>query len=153
VKKITHCMVALSLLVLLAGYSQAAAPAQSTASQTQDETLLRPRRATEIKGMAIRNSQGQSLGKIDELVIGTDGTITYAIMSHGGFLGIGDKLIPIPWKAVKQGKDDNSLIVNIARETLEKAPSFDPKEWPNFTEPDWRKRIEVHYELPQPVRE
>jgi len=67
---------------------------------------------------------------------------------HGGLLGVGDKLVPIPWKALKSGPDEKTLIVNIEKATLEKAPNFDPKEWPNFTEPEWQKRIEVYYELP-----
>ncbi len=137
---------------MLAGGSLAAEPSEKIADQPNEQPLQRPRRVSEIKGMTVLNAQGQNVGKIDELVIGTDGTVKYAILSHGGVLGIGDKLIPIPWKAVKQGKDDKSLIVNISKETLEKAPSFDPKEWPYFTEPDWRKRVEVHYELPEPVK-
>jgi len=103
--------------------------------------------------MTVLNAQGQNLGKIEELVVGTDGAVKYAILSHGGLLGIGDKLIPVPWKAVKQGKDEKTLIVNITKETLEKAPNFNPKEWPNFTEPDWRQKVEVHYELPEPVKQ
>ena len=40
------------------------------------------------------------------------------------------------------------MVVNIDKKTLEKAPNFDPKEWPKFTEPEWQKEVEIYYELP-----
>ncbi len=151
-KKTSLYLFALALSILLAGGSLAAEPSKTANDQPDGQSLQRPLRVSEIQGMTVLTAQGQKIGKIDELVIGTDGMVKYAILSHGGVLGIGDRLIPIPWKAVKQGKDEKTLIVNISKESLEKAPSFDPKEWPNFTEPDWRKRVEVHYELPEPVK-
>jgi len=46
------------------------------------------------------------------------------------------------------GREENTLVVNIDNKTREKAPNFDPKEWPKFTEPDWQKEVEIYYELP-----
>lgn len=102
--------------------------------------------ASEIAGMTVNSPQGEKLGKI--LVVDQNGTVKYAILRHEGLLGIGSKLIPIPWKALKPGKDKNTLVVNIDKRTLEKAPNFDPKEWPKFTELDWQKEVEAYYELP-----
>jgi PRC-barrel domain len=101
---------------------------------------------SQITGMTVNSPQGEKLGKI--LVVDQEGTVRYAILSHGGLLGIGHKLIPIPWKALKPGKDKNTLVVNIDKKTLEKAPTFDPKEWPKFSEPDWQKEVEIYYQLP-----
>lgn len=98
--------------------------------------------------MAVQNPKGEDLGKIDELIISPGGTVTYAILSHGGLLGIGDKLVPIPWRAFRAGKKEKTLIVNIDKATLEKAPNFEPKEWPNFAEPEWQKKVQIYYELP-----
>jgi opacity protein-like surface antigen len=107
-----------------------------------------PQRSSQIVGATVKNPQGENLGKIDELVIGRDGMVSYAILSHGGVLGIGDKLVPIPWKALKYGPKEGIVMVNVDKVTLEKAPNFDPKEWPNFTEPAWQKRVETYYTLP-----
>ncbi len=102
--------------------------------------------SSQIAGMTVNSPQGEKLGKI--LVVDQEGTVRYAILSHGGLLGIGRKLIPIPWKALKPGKEKNTLVVIIDKKTMEKAPNFDPKEWPKFTELDWQKEVEAYYELP-----
>jgi hypothetical protein len=102
--------------------------------------------SSQIAGMTVCSPQGDKLGKI--LVVDQEGTVRYAILSHGGLLENGHKLIPIPWKALKPGKAKNTLVVNIDKKALEKAPNFDPKEWPKFTELDWQKEVQIYYELP-----
>ena len=81
------------------------------ASQVFAETGTTPlegwQRSSQITGMTVTNPQGEKLGKIDDLLIDHSGAVKYAILSHGGLLGIGDKLIPIPWKALKLGKEKN----------------------------------------------
>ncbi len=67
---------------------------------------------------------------------------------HSLISGIGDKLIPIPSKTLTARREENILVVNINNKTREKAPNFDPKEWPKFTEFDWQKEVEIYYELP-----
>jgi hypothetical protein len=123
------------ICILLAG--------QVFAAQTGETSL---QWSSQITGMTVNSPQGEKLGKI--LVVDQEGTVRYAILSHGGLLGIGHKLVPIPWKALKLGKEKNTLVVNIDKKTLEKAPNFDPKEWPKFTELDWQKEVEMYYELP-----
>jgi hypothetical protein len=147
-KRISYCFLIFALSIVFAVSAIAAEPQKTTAAQMGDQSLQGPQRSSQIKGMSVKNPQGQTLGKIDELVIGADGTVRYVILSHGGLLGIGDKLVPIPWKALKPGEDKKYLTVNITKETLEKAPNFDPKEWPAFTEPEWQKKLQVYYELP-----
>jgi hypothetical protein len=115
-------------------------------AQTAGTPLQGWQRSGQITGMTVNSPQGEKLGKI--LVVDQEGTVRYAILSDGGLLGIGYKLIPIPWKALKPGKEKNSLVVNIDKKALEKAPNFDPQEWPKFTELDWQKEVEIYYELP-----
>jgi hypothetical protein len=147
-KKTINCLLVFALSIVFAAYAIAAEPSKMTSGQMGDQSLQGPQRASQIKGMSVKNPEGQDLGKIDDLVIAEDGTIKYAILSHGGLLGIGDKLIPIPWKALRPGDDKKYLTVNITKETLERAPNFDPKEWPAFTEPEWQKKVQIYYELP-----
>jgi sporulation protein YlmC with PRC-barrel domain len=147
-KKISYCFLIFALSIVFAVSVMAAEPLKTTAGQMGDQSLQGPQRASEIKGMSVKNPQGENLGKIDDLVIADDGTVKYVILSHGGLLGIGDKLIPIPWKALKPKEDKKYLTVNITKETLEKAPNFDPKEWPAFAEPEWQKKVQIYYELP-----
>jgi hypothetical protein len=102
--------------------------------------------SSKIAGMTVNSPQGEKLGKI--LVVDQNGTVKYAILRHGGLLAVGSKLIPIPWKALKPGKEENTLVVNVDKKTLERAPNFDPQEWPKFTELDWQKEVKIYYELP-----
>jgi hypothetical protein len=149
-KNKTHFwLLALMVCVLIAGQALAAETPKVSTGQTGMASLLGPQRSSQIVGMSVKNSKGQNLGKIDELIIGQDGAVKYAILSHGGLLGIGDKLVPIPWRALKPGTEDKTLMVNIDKAALEKAPSFEAKEWPSFAEPEWQRKVEVYYELPQ----
>ncbi len=102
-------------------------------------------RSSQISGMTVTNPKGEKLGKIDDLLIDQAGAVKYAVLSHGGLLGIGDKLIPIPWKAFKLGKEKSTLVVNVEKGALEKAPNFDPKEWPKVIDPESLKKVDMYY--------
>jgi sporulation protein YlmC with PRC-barrel domain len=117
-------------------------------SRGETQSPLGMQRSSGMIGNRVVNSKGENLGKIDDLIIDKKGTLKYAILSHGGLLGIGDKLVPVPWKALKPGEESGTVVMNIDKKTLEKAPSFEAKEWPNFSEPEWQKKVEVYYELP-----
>ena len=162
-RKTGYWLLAFVLSVVLVGYVAAAEP-QKTTSEPQKATvqpqqatvqqqktsagqpLEGPERANQIIGKSVNNPDGP-VGKIEDIVIGKDQTVKYVILSHGGWLGIGDKLVPIPWKALKWGPKKKSLMVNITKKSLEKAPNFDPKKWPDFTKPDWEKKMQAYYEL------
>ncbi len=151
-KKTIHSFLILAVSVFLTAYAIAAEPQKATITQsgnqsTSDQSLPEPLRASQILGTPVNNPDGP-VGKIEDLVIGEGETIKYAILSHGGFLGIGDKLIPIPWKALRWGPDKKTLMVNITKTTLEKSPNFDPKKWPDFAKPDWETKMQAYYELP-----
>ena len=54
--------------------------------------------ASTIEGTGVQNAAGEDLGEINELMIDLEkGRIAYAVLSFGGFLGLGDKLFAIPW--------------------------------------------------------
>jgi sporulation protein YlmC with PRC-barrel domain len=83
--------------------------------------------ASKLIGANVRNTQGENLGKIDELVIDPkDARIKAAIVSVGGVLGLGSKSVAIPWDKVTMGTDAerDTIVVAMAREELEKAPGW-----------------------------
>jgi len=105
-------------------------------------------RASSLVGMNVKNSQGQSLGEVKDVVFDiTKGEINYLAVSFGGFLGVGEKLFAVPFKAFDSAKDGNSyhLLLNVDKATLEKAPSFDKNSWPNFADPNWARDIDAAY--------
>jgi sporulation protein YlmC with PRC-barrel domain len=104
-------------------------------------------RIKNVMGQRVLNPDAEVIGTIDDLVVGKDGRIKYAILEHGGFLGIGDKLVPIPWDAVKSLEDRPELLVNVSAISLEKAPNIDPAKWPDISVPQWDKEIREYYVL------
>lgn len=89
-------------------------------------------RASKIIGTDVKNSQGQNLGKVKELVLDPEtGQVVYAVVSFGGVLGVGDKLFAVPWRVLSWTRDKEYYILNVDKDTLKKAPGFDKKHWPD----------------------
>jgi len=102
--------------------------------------------ASTLIGDGIRNSEGEDLGKLEELMIDLDrGNITYAVVSFGGFLGVGNKLFAVPWSAFEVLTEEHKLLLDVDRATLENAPGFDKDDWPDMADPDWQDRIGHFY--------
>lgn len=88
-----------------------------------------------VKGDKIRNAKGEDLGDLKELMIDTDtGRIAYAVISFGGFLGLGDKLFAVPWEALTLDTENHAFILNVSKEKLENAPGFEKDNWPSTVE-------------------
>ena len=85
---------------------------------------------------SVVNAQGESLGKIDDLVIDpATGRITYAALSYGSILGFGGKLFAVAWEALKLQPDGKTFTLDVSKETLESAPGFDKNNWPKQPDP------------------
>ena len=105
--------------------------------------------ASKIIGEAVVNRQDENLGKIDELVIDArEGRLAYAVLSFGGFMGMGEKLFAIPWKAFEFSNTENKLILNVDKEMLKTAPGFDKDaKWPDFADRTWGDGVYKYYDL------
>ena len=102
--------------------------------------------ASSLKGDNVVNHQGEDLGKIEEIMIDLDrGRIAYAVLSFGGFLGMGDKLFAIPWQAFTVDTAQKRLVLNAKKELLEKATGFDKSNWPNMAETGWGTTVYGYY--------
>jgi len=101
-------------------------------------TLVHVLSASALKGDQVVNQQGEDLGKIEEIMIDLDhGRVAYAVLSFGGFLGMGDKLFAVPWQAFAVDTAQKRLVLNADKELLKKATGFDKDNWPNMADPDW----------------
>ena len=88
--------------------------------------------ATKLMGNKVVNTAGEQLGIVKELMIDLDdGLVAYAVLSFGGFLGLGDKLFAIPWEALTFNSDNQTFILDVDKEVLEDAPGFDKDHWPD----------------------
>lgn len=102
--------------------------------------------ASTLSGDKVKNVDGEDLGHIEDFMIDLDkGQIRYAVLSFGGFLGMGDKLFAVPWEALNVDTYDESFILNVPREKLEKAPGFDQNNWPDFADREWGRKIHKYY--------
>jgi len=81
-------------------------------------------RASRVIGTDVCNSQGEKIGKIEDVVLDkTDNAIMFAVVGFGGMFGVGEKYHPIPWSALDFVPDQNAFMVPYTREQLEVAPS------------------------------
>lgn len=102
--------------------------------------------ATTLCGDRVRNSAGENLGKIEELMIDLpSGRVAYAVLSFGGFMGMGDKLFAVPWSKLTVDEDNHEFVLDVDKRTLENAPGFDKDNWPDMADPDWNSQIRAHY--------
>jgi hypothetical protein len=93
------------------------------------------------------NAEGKELGNIKELMLNPEsGQIDYAVLSFGGFLGIGDKFFAIPWDAIELFRHDKSMRLNISKEKLESMKGFDKDHWPDFANPEFKKNLYRHFD-------
>ena len=102
--------------------------------------------ADTLIGNVVYSQQDEYLGDIKEIMLDNNtGKVCYAVLSYGGFLGIGEKLFAIPWKAIKLDTNNKIYILNIDSAKLDSAPSFDKDHWPNMTDETWANSIHSFY--------
>jgi sporulation protein YlmC with PRC-barrel domain len=108
-------------------------------------------KASEVIGSKVKNPQGEDLGKVEELVVEpASGSIEYAVVSFGGFLGMGDKLFAVPFSLLKapdvpEGDRLAHFTLNVDKARMEKAPGFDKNNWPDVSAPNWGDEIHRYY--------
>jgi sporulation protein YlmC with PRC-barrel domain len=113
------------------------------ARKSQVSVILK---ASDLIGKNVVNPEGKDLGEIKNLAIDAEqGRIAYAILSFGGFLGIGDKLFAIPWGALRVGPGGDNFVLNVNKEKLEKAPGFDSDKWPDLTNREQGTELHTYY--------
>jgi sporulation protein YlmC with PRC-barrel domain len=102
-----------------------------------------------LQGTQVVNTQGENLGRLEELMLNlNNGRVDYAVVSFGGILGIGDKLFAVPWQALQVDQSNEQIIMNVTREKLEKAPGFDKDNWPQSYKHDWLVEVHDYYGFP-----
>src|SRR5674476_273324 len=91
--------------------------------------------ASTIKGEKVINKDGEHLGKIEDLMIDLENRrVVYAILSFGGFLGIGDKHFAIPLEALSHRPNERDFTLDVSKDVLEKAEGFDKDNIPSNRE-------------------
>ena len=101
-----------------------------------------------VEGTPVYNRQDESLGSIYTVMIDKfSGQVAYAVMGFGGFLGIGERYHPLPWKALTYDTRLGGYVVDVSREQLERAPSYARDEAP-WSDPAYGRRVSDYYGVP-----
>lgn len=106
-----------------------------------------PLKASSMIGTNVVNLTGENLGDVEEVVIDPrTGKVAYAVISFGGFLGMGEKLFAVPFSALKYHVAKNEYSLVVSKERLKTAPGFDPDHWPAMSDEKWNREIYKYYE-------
>jgi sporulation protein YlmC with PRC-barrel domain len=111
-----------------------------------DKKYRRVLAASTLAGDSVRNSAGEDLGKVDEIMIDIpSGRVAYAVLSFGGVLRMGNKLFAVPWSALRVDEDEKHFILDVDKKTLESAPGFAKDKWPDMADTTWGAEVFRHY--------
>ena len=102
--------------------------------------------ADKVEGTPVYNPQGEKLGTVHSIMIDKlSGKVAYAVMSFGGFMGIGDRYHPLPWSVLTYDTQKGGYTVDLDRGTLEKAPTYAGGETPDWGDRTWGEQLHQHY--------
>jgi hypothetical protein len=117
----------------------------TTENRTNLEPLPNVLSATAILGDGVTNRAGESLGKIEELMLDLEkGRVAYAVLS---FLGMGDKMFAVPFEALKLDATREHFTLDINKDKLKNAPSFDKNHPPKASDRAWGAEIYKFYAI------
>jgi len=118
-----------SAAVVFAGLTAAPANAQGVPQSVQIEkvdvsTVAAGYRASKVIGESVMNDAGDTIGKIDDLLVTRDGKEPYAVLSVGGFLGMGTHLVVVRYDSLKFADNNKIVLPGGTKDGLSKLPTF-----------------------------
>jgi sporulation protein YlmC with PRC-barrel domain len=109
-------------------------------------TPVRRLTATSIIGDRVENEQGDSLGKIENLMVNLDnGHIEYVVIDFGSFLGMGGKLFAIPFPELLLDEDRELFILKRSKDYLKRIPGFDKNHWPDTNDHSYFNDVNMYW--------
>jgi len=105
--------------------------------------------ASDIIGKEVRNANDESLGKVSDLVVSLDsGRVPYAIIAHGGALGVGRTKTAVPISEIQYSSDGKSFLMSATKEELKAASKIFPDTWPRGRNTEWSRHVDGFYGQP-----
>ena len=102
--------------------------------------------ASTIDGNTVVSSDGDDVGSIKEIMLDVRaGRVAYAVLSSGGFLGMGNKLLAIPWSALTLDTDNKCFRLAATSDQVRNSPGFDKDSWPSMVDRQWASSVHQHY--------
>jgi hypothetical protein len=113
------------LLAAAPGYAQGA-PQTVQLTKIDVVRVASGYRASKVIGETVVNDGNETVGKVDDVIIGNDGKSAFVVLSVGGFLGVGSKLVALPYDALKVEKGKLTM-PGATRDALKTLPAFEYK--------------------------
>jgi hypothetical protein len=102
--------------------------------------------ADQVNGTTVYDTQGEKLGSVEDVMIDkVSGRIAYAVLSFGGFLGIGDRHHPLPWGTLKYDPNIGGYVVGLDRRVLEGGPTYGDSEAVAWDDQRWGQQVHDYY--------
>jgi hypothetical protein len=102
--------------------------------------------SNKVEGTAVYNRQGERLGEVYNFMVDKrSGKVEYAVMSFGGFLGMGQSYHPLPWRVLTYDTGKGGYVVDLDKDRLRGAPSYTGSEAPDWSDPSYGRRIDDYY--------
>ena len=102
--------------------------------------------SNKVEGTAVYNRQGERLGEVYNFMVDKrSGQVAYAVLSFGGFLGMGQSYHPLPGKMLTYDTGKGGYVVDLSKDRLQNAPSYGASETPNWSDPGYGRRIDDYY--------
>lgn len=102
--------------------------------------------ADTLVGNDVFNMEDEDIGDIKEIMLDmASGKVSYAVLSFGAFMGMGEKLFAVPWKALKLDTENKRFVLDVEIDHLKNAPGFDKENWPDMADSAWSKDIHSYY--------
>lgn len=103
--------------------------------------------SNKVEGTPVYSREGDRLGTIYNFMVDKfSGKVEYAVMTFGGFLGIGQRYYPLPWRMLDYDEREGGYVVEMSERDLEEAPSFGRNDEPRFNR-DYSRHVHSWYGL------
>lgn len=113
----------------------------------ETRTAQRMLSVTTIMDDEVVNAQNEKIATIEDLMLDVEtGRTRFAVLSSGGFLGIGENFVAIPYDLLRVDFENERCVLDVPKDRFENAPTFDRNDWPDFSDPEVQERIRNHWE-------
>jgi sporulation protein YlmC with PRC-barrel domain len=99
-----------------------------------------------VEGTAVYDRNGNKLGTVTNVMLDKrSGHVAYAVLSFGGFLGMGSSYHPLPWDQLTYNRDQGGYVVDLTEEQLRGAPTYSAPEEARWGDPTYGRKIDAYY--------
>ena len=99
-----------------------------------------------VEGTAVYDRNGNKLGTVSNVMLDKrSGQVAYAVLSFGGFLGMGSSYHPLPWNQLTYDSNQGGYVVDLTKEQLEGAPAYSASNEARWDDPKYGRQIDEYY--------